>query len=379
MLTAFEGTSFLIVGAAVIGDMYRPTERATAMGWFLSGTLIGPAFGPFIGGIIVTYTSWRVIFYLQLGLAAAATVLCFFLLPETIHQDKRHLLEGLSYSKQAKVLAGLTNPWRVVRLFKYTPLVLISLASSSLVWNMYSLLTPIRYVLNPRFGLTSPLLGSLFYLAPGAGYITGTFMGGRWADYTTKKYIKIRGVRVAEDRLRSGLPFLGLVIPGCVLIYGWTVEKAVGGIPLPVICLFVQGVAQLFCFPSLNTYCLDVLPDVGAEVIAGNYMVRYLFGAVGTAVVLPAVESIGVGWFSTISAGFMMAAALAVAATVRWGKGWRDEVDGKRRMLRAQRMADEAEEGRLEHEREVQEEKEKEKEKEKETASEPLTTATLTN
>ena len=211
-------------------------------------------------------------------------------------------------------------------------------------------------------------------------------MGGRWADYTTKKYIKIRGVRVAEDRLRSGLPFLGLVIPGCVLIYGWTVEKAVGGIPLPVICLFVQGVAQLFCFPSLNTYCLDVLPDVGAEVIAGNYMVRYLFGAVGTAVVLPAVESIGVGWFSTISAGFMMAAALAVAATVRWGKGWRDEVDDKRRMLRAQRMADEAEEGRLEHEREVEAEKGKEKEKEKEkekkaekdTATSELLTAPAT-
>ena len=188
MLTAFEGTAFLIVGAAVIGDMYRPTDRATAMGWFLSGTLIGPAFGPFIGGIIVTYTSWRVIFYLQLGLAAVATVLCFFLLPETIHQDKQHLLEGLSLPKKIKVLANLTNPWRVVRLFKYTPLILISLASSSLVWNMYSLLTPIRYVLNPRFGLTSPLLGSLFYLAPGAGYITGTFMGGRWADYTTKKY-----------------------------------------------------------------------------------------------------------------------------------------------------------------------------------------------
>jgi len=65
ILTAFEGTSFLIVGASCIGDIYRPTERATAMGWFLSGTLIGPAFGPFIGGVIVTFKSWRMIFYLQ--------------------------------------------------------------------------------------------------------------------------------------------------------------------------------------------------------------------------------------------------------------------------------------------------------------------------
>lgn len=48
MLTAFQGTAFLIVGASVIGDIYRPVERGTAYGWFLSGTLIGPALGPYV-------------------------------------------------------------------------------------------------------------------------------------------------------------------------------------------------------------------------------------------------------------------------------------------------------------------------------------------
>lgn len=50
MLTAFQGTAFLIIGGTVIGDIYRPVERGTAYGWFMSGTLIGPAMGPFIGG-----------------------------------------------------------------------------------------------------------------------------------------------------------------------------------------------------------------------------------------------------------------------------------------------------------------------------------------
>lgn len=45
MLTAFQGTAFLIVGGTVIGDIYRPVERGTAYGWFMSGTLIGPAMG----------------------------------------------------------------------------------------------------------------------------------------------------------------------------------------------------------------------------------------------------------------------------------------------------------------------------------------------
>lgn len=47
MLTAYQGTSFLIVGSSCLSDIYTPTERATALSAFLSGTLIGPAFGPF--------------------------------------------------------------------------------------------------------------------------------------------------------------------------------------------------------------------------------------------------------------------------------------------------------------------------------------------
>lgn len=132
---------------------------------------------------------------------------------------------------------------------------------------MYSLLTPIRYVLNPRFNLQSPLQSGLFYIAPGCGYLLGTFFGGRYADHIVKKYIHIRGERVAEDRLRSCLVFLGGVIPACMIVYGWSVEKRVGGVALPVVMMFLQGVAQLFCFPSLNTYCLDVMQSRSAEVV----------------------------------------------------------------------------------------------------------------
>lgn len=166
--------------------------------------------------------------------------------------------------------------------------------------------------------------------SPDTPSILGTFFGGRWADHTVRKWIKIRGQRVPEDRLRSSILAMGIVIPTCILIYGWSIEKAVGGIPLPVIVMFLQGVAQLFCFPSLNTYCLDVMQGRSGEVVAGNYMVRYFFGAFGTAVVLPAVERIGVGWFSTISALFLVVSTVAVHVTTLYGKGWREGIDEKR-------------------------------------------------
>lgn len=325
MLSAFQGTCFLIVGATVIGDIYRPVERGTAYGWFLSGTLIGPALGPFIGGIIVTYKSWRVIFWLQAALAAVASIAILFFLPETIHRKRSVELTGLNRLQKARKLWSWVNPWRVIVLYRYPNILIVGLAASSLVWNMYSLLTPIRYVLNPRFNLTSPLQSGLFYIAPGAGYLFGTFFGGRWADHIVKKYIRKRdGKRIPEDRLNSCLIALGVVIPACMLIYGWTIEFRVGGIPVPVICMFIQGVAQLFCFPSLNTYCLDVMQKRSSEVMAGNYVVRYFFAAAGSASCLPIIEKVGIGWFSTISAGFLIVTAVATWMTAKYGAGWRE-------------------------------------------------------
>ncbi|KAJ6606099.1 MFS transporter [Mycena vulgaris] len=310
-LTAFQGTSFLIVGASCLGDIYRPTERATAMGWFLSGTLIGPAVGPFIAGVIVTFRGWQVIFYLQAALGGFATVMVFFFLPETIHHKRSEELVGLTRAQTALKLWEWTNPLRVIKLYKYPNLIFAALGSSALVWNMYSLLTPIRYIINPRFALTTPIQSGLFYLAPGCGH-----PGRRALGPTTpsKNGSRSAGVRIPEDRLRSCIPFMGVIIPVCMVIYGWSIEKAAGGIALPVIVMFLQGCAQLFCFPSLNTYCLDVMQSRSAEVVAGNYMVRYFFAAAGSAVVLPAVEKIGVG---------------CVYATAQWGEGWRDKIDGR--------------------------------------------------
>ncbi|OAP59372.1 hypothetical protein AYL99_06670 [Fonsecaea erecta] len=347
MLTAYQGTSFLIVGNSCLGDIYTPTARATALGWFLSGTLIGPAFGPFIGGIIVTFRSWRDIFWLQSALGGLAAVLVILLLPETIPEKKIHDLRELSRKERTLHIIHWVSPFRIaILLFSYPNLIIAGLASSALVWNMYGLLTPIRYVLNPRFHLTSPIQSGLFYIAPGCGYLLGTFFGGRWADHIVKKWIRKKNRRVAEDRLRSCYVFIGGVVPACMLIYGWSVEKAVGGVPLPVAAMFVQGVAQLFCFPSLNTYCLDVMQSKGrsAEVVAGNYMIRYAFAAAGSAVCLPAIEAIGVGWFSTISAGFLVISAVGVWATTTWGEGWRHAVDDKKKKKRKQREEEKAKE-----------------------------------
>jgi MFS family permease len=80
--------------------------------------------GPFVGGIIVTFRSWRDIFWLQTALAGAGALLCFFLQPETIHKRRAVELEGLPRKEKAKKMWQWLNPWRVVALYRYPNLFL---------------------------------------------------------------------------------------------------------------------------------------------------------------------------------------------------------------------------------------------------------------
>ena len=57
---------------------------------------------------------------------------------------------------------------------------------------------------------------------------------------------------------------------------------------------------------------------------------RYMFAAAGSAACLPGVRAIGVGWFSTISALFLVAGAVATYFTALYGKDWREAIDGKK-------------------------------------------------
>src|SRR5271170_5781158 len=239
------------------------------MGVFLSGTQIAPAIGPVIVGVIITFQTWRVAFWLQTALASLGLVLVVIFLPETFH----HQL-GIRRANGEKVRWIWYNPLRPIILLKYPNLLLTvswaiaganfqGVASGTLLFSMYTLLTPIRYVLDPRFNLTTPLQAGLFYLAPGCGYFIGTIVGGRYSDIIVRRWIaKRNSTRIPEDRLRAGLlPFFTL-LPGTVLVYGWCVDQEKGGIAVPVIAMFLNAFGQLIVFPSVNTYCTGLAPFV---------------------------------------------------------------------------------------------------------------------
>lgn len=62
-LQATGGSPALGTGSGAMGDIATPAERGTYMGLFTGAAMIGPAFGPVLGGILVEYLNWRWIFW----------------------------------------------------------------------------------------------------------------------------------------------------------------------------------------------------------------------------------------------------------------------------------------------------------------------------
>lgn len=96
---------------ALIGANFPKEERGRAFGlWAGFGALAGMA-GPLIGGGLADFASWRVIFWINLPLAAAALILAFVFTPESRDPEAKGLDligAGLAVGALAALTWGLT-------------------------------------------------------------------------------------------------------------------------------------------------------------------------------------------------------------------------------------------------------------------------------
>src|SRR6202789_2325786 len=81
------GGGGLMVGAqTIIGDVVSPRERGRYMGLFGAMFAVATVIGPLIGGLCVTYLSWRWVFYINLPLGILAFFVTGAVLPGTLRR-----------------------------------------------------------------------------------------------------------------------------------------------------------------------------------------------------------------------------------------------------------------------------------------------------
>ncbi len=80
VLQGIGGGALLPVAMAMIFRLFGPTERAGAMSLLMIPLLLGPAFGPVLGGYLATSFSWNAIFTINLPIGVVAFILSLLVL-----------------------------------------------------------------------------------------------------------------------------------------------------------------------------------------------------------------------------------------------------------------------------------------------------------
>jgi DHA2 family multidrug resistance protein len=94
-------------------SVFPPAKRGMAMGFFSISTLLGPALGPTVGGILMEYFNWRAIFYMAMPFSVAGILVGSLLMPEREESTKRSQFDWLGFAllclTMSSLLTGLSN------------------------------------------------------------------------------------------------------------------------------------------------------------------------------------------------------------------------------------------------------------------------------
>ncbi len=93
---------------AMIQGAFGPRDRARAIGAWSGLGGLAAAVGPFVGGVLIDYASWRWIFLINVPLAAAALLICARWVPESRDPEAGRHFDIPGAALAALALAGVT-------------------------------------------------------------------------------------------------------------------------------------------------------------------------------------------------------------------------------------------------------------------------------
>lgn len=102
LLQGIGGAMMVPVGRLVLLRSVPKSELVSAMSWLLVPALIGPVVGPPLGGFIVTWVSWRWIFYINVPIGLIGIWLATKYIPDV------RLTERVPFDRIGFVLSGVS-------------------------------------------------------------------------------------------------------------------------------------------------------------------------------------------------------------------------------------------------------------------------------
>lgn len=280
-LAVFEALCFLVGMVTVVpqillplaADLAPPERRASALSIVLAGLLFGILIARVLAGIIAQYASWRVVYYLAIGVQYSVLLMLYLVLPDYPAKNKGATYFGILYS-MAKF--AVTEPLLIQAY-------LINLPSSACFSNFWVTLT---------------------FLLGGQPYNYSTLVIGLFG------LVGMFGVAMAPlvGRVIDGLvPWFAAVIATLALLVFQAIALGADGVNIAavVIVCFGLDVFRQMVQVSITTSVFGLDPSARARMNAVLLLSLFMGQVMGT--------SVGTQVFTKY--GWRPAAALSVAWT----------------------------------------------------------------
>lgn len=355
-----SGTVALCNG--VVADLVTSAERGIYIGYTSVTSIVGPLIGPILGGLIAQYLGWSWIFWILTIWSAALFVLILLFLPETcrkvvgdgsipppkLNQSLTGIIRERNRAKAGMLVdtahqdavrknykLGFPNPVSTLKIATDKEAALILFCGGLIVSLLYAVTTGIPSLFGKIYGFDELQLG-LVYIPFGGGSIISAFTSGKLVDWnyrrhairngfpaTKNRYQDLTGYPIERARLEISLPLLYLAVLS-LIGYGWVLDYQTN-LAGPLVLLFFFGYGTMAAFQVVQILMVDINPDNAAAATAANNLFRCLLGAGSTAVVVPMINRMGVGWTYTFASLVWIAFSPLLWALMKYGPKWRKE------------------------------------------------------
>ncbi|KAF7874213.1 hypothetical protein EAF04_002885 [Stromatinia cepivora] len=362
MVQSAGGSGTVALANAVVADIATSAERGIYVGYASMMAGFAPAVGPILGGIISQYTSWKWIFGFLAIFSTAFFIPLLLFMPETCRKivgdgsipppkwsrcltnilDEHKLLnQGITpdYAKRDELAAArklrFPNPLATLRIVYEKEAALLLFYAGIVYAGFYAIISGMPSQLHDIYGYDDLKVG-LMYLPISGGCLVAAFTQGKIIDWSYFREARRLGITVMKSRqqdlshfpiekarLQVGFPMI-ILASLSTITYGWLMHFRVN-IAGPCVILVVLGYTLIASTQAVSILIVDVNAGAAGTATAGFNLVRCLLGAGSTALIVPMVNRMGLGWAYTFIALLYVVLSPMLFAVMKWGPGWRRE------------------------------------------------------
>ncbi|CAK7210818.1 hypothetical protein SCUCBS95973_000918 [Sporothrix curviconia] len=348
MIQSAGSSSTIALCQAVVADIVTSAERGQYIGFTVLPSVLAPTLGPILGGVLSQYLGWRSIFWFLVISSAVMFVVLLLFLPETCRQivgdgsvrphplyrtfwqlfsdwrAKRQYRKNRASNRGSTDNNGLErtptrassvrpplkvtfpNPLRSL-LMLFEKQIGILVGYNAIVFAGFysiSVAMPSQYAL--VYGYNDLIIG-LMYIPMAAGSALAAFVMGPLMNWNYRRHARRLGLPVDKARqadlsrfpierarLEIGIP-LAVLAAAVLLCWGWALQCRVS-VALPCVLNFLYGVGMMGFNNATSVLLIDVSPGQAGAAVAANNLARCLLGALFSAVIVPMIDRLGVGW-----------------------------------------------------------------------------------